>query len=229
MSGILLNISTIKENQSNDSADYNFLIYLPPDYHKNDTKKWPLIFFLHGASLRGNDLEKVKKFGIPKLISEGKEFEFIIISPQCPISKDWSSDNWFLPVYEEVKRDFKVDTNQVYLTGMSLGGEGTWYISQQHPNVFAAIAPVCGRTSHIMSIRNEAEKISSLPIWIFHGVKDEVYSVEESDIMFNLLKNHNPNCKYTRYPNFGHWKTHDTTYKNIELYNWFLIQKNDGS
>lgn len=106
-----------------------------------------------------------------------------------------------------------------------MGGEGTWYISEQHPEIFAAIAPVCGRMSHISSIKRDVKKIAQLPIWIFHGAKDRVYSVEESDKIYQLLRELNPNIKYTRYPDLGHGATHVTTYKNSELYGWFLSHK----
>lgn len=201
---------------------YDYLSYLPPAYEQEEAKRWPLIIFLHGASLRGNDLERIKKYGIPKRIEEGVEFDFIVISPQCPANKDWSSDNWFPLTYRKMKENYRIDTSRVYLTGLSMGGEGTWYIAQQHPEAFAAIAPVCGRMSHISSIAKDVGKISSLPVWIFHGAGDKVYSVGESDKMYELLKEINAEVKYTRYPDLGHGATHDTAYKSPELYEWFL-------
>jgi predicted peptidase len=222
---ILIFIFSCEEEQVKDVVQYDYLTYLPSEYQNDEENEWPLIIFLHGASLRGNNLEKIKKYGLPKLVSEGEEFDFIIISPQCPLYKDWSSDIWFPLTFEDIKNKFKIDTNRVYLTGLSLGGEGTWYISEEYSNRFAAIAPVCGRISHISSIKKDVDKISSLPIWIFHGVKDCVYSVEESDEMYHLLKELNPEIKYTRYSNLGHGATHDSTYRSTELYDWFLSNK----
>lgn len=222
---ILLLTISCREETPKTRISYDYLVYLPQEYNLDETKNWPLIIFLHGASLRGTDLEKIKKFGIPKLIDEGKEFDFVVISPQCPMYQDWSTDNWFLPTYRDIRNRYRIDTTRVYLTGLSLGGEGTWYISQQHPDVFAAIAPVCGRTSQIKSIKKDIEKIGTLPAWIFHGAVDKVYPVEESDIIYDLLKDVNPDIRYTRYPGLGHGATHDTTYKNVELYEWFLSHK----
>lgn len=201
---------------------YNYLSYTPIEYQSNEEKEWPLIIFLHGASLRGNDLENVNKYGIPKLIHEGQDFNFVIISPQCPLYQDWSTDDWFMATFNDVKEKFRIDTSRVYLTGLSLGGEGTWYLAEQYPEIFTAIAPVCGRISHISSIEKDWRKISHIPIWIFHGAKDKVYSVEESDRMYDLLKDLNPEVKYTRYSELGHGATHDSTYKNHKLYEWFL-------
>jgi predicted peptidase len=224
---ILLIAITISCNEyrAKNVVQYDYLTYLPSEYQHDETKEWPLIIFLHGASLRGNNLEKIKKYGIPKLINEGKEFDFIIISPQCPLYQDWSSDIWFPPTFDDIKKKFRIDTNRVYLTGLSMGGEGTWYISEQHPQIFAAIAPVCGQINHITSIERDVNKIAFLPIWIFHGAKDRVYSVEESDKMYGLLKKVNQNLKYTRYPDLGHGATHDTTYRSHGLYDWFLSHK----
>jgi predicted peptidase len=222
----VLSIFSWNNAEVQEKSHYKYLTYLPPQYKNDETKKWPLIIFLHGASLRGNDPEKIKKFGIPKLISEGKEFGFVIISPQCPSNKDWSTDNWFSPLFEEINSKYRVDLSRVYLTGLSMGGEGTWYIAEQYPEVFAAIAPVCGRSSHIPNIKKEIEKITDLPIWIFHGEKDVVYPVRESDEMFKLLKK-NSNVKYTRYPNLGHGATHSKSYSGEELFNWFLDHKKE--
>lgn len=208
--------------QTNQPTQYEYQVYLPDDYRNNDLKPYPVIFFLHGASLRGNDLEKINKYGLPKLIKEGCDFDFIIISPQCPPEMTWTSEDWFLKIFVDVKQKYRVDTNRVYLTGMSLGGEGTWYIAEKFPDLFAAIAPVCGRTSHIRSILKDVDKIAHLPVWIFHGVKDKVYPVNESDVIYEKLKRSNAHARYTRYPDLGHGATHDSTYRNEELYRWFL-------
>ena len=222
---ILVITSSCMQDSPKSPVCYDYLSYLPPEYHNDESGAWPLIIFLHGASLRGNDPEKIKKYGIPKLIEEGKDFNFIVISPQCPLYKDWSTDNWFPCTYREILHNYRVDTSRIYLTGLSLGGEGTWYISQQHPEIFTAIAPVCGQSSKIKSIRKNIDKIGSLPVWIFHGAGDKVHPIQESDIMYELLKDVNPVVKYTRYPDLGHGATHDTAYKNPALYEWFLSFK----
>lgn len=209
-------------SQSQPKKKYHYLTYLPTDYNDEELKNYPVLFFLHGASLRGNDINKIEKFGIPKLIKEGKDFDFIVISPQCPSGMTWASENWFLKTFEDVKTKYRIDTNKIYMTGMSYGGEGTLYIAEQFPEIFAAIAPVCSRTSYIKSINADIHKISNLPIWLFHGELDKTFAVTESDDIYKKLVKINKDVKYTRYPNLGHWATHDSTYKNDVLYNWFL-------
>src|SRR6185312_8308672 len=118
-----------------------YLIYQPADYDKQD--KWPLLLFLHGAGERGDDLELVKKHGPPKLAAEGKDFPFIVVSPQCP------KDRWWEPIelvalLDDIGSKYKVDADRIYVTGLSMGGFGTWRLAFYAPDRFAAIAPICG-------------------------------------------------------------------------------------
>jgi predicted peptidase len=121
--------------------DINFLLYFPKDY--NPDKKWPLLIFLHGKGERGDDLEKVKIHGPAKLIKEGRDFPFIIAAPQCPDSSWWSTvvlDRWLSYLLTRLP----VDQTRIYLTGLSMGGFGTWAWAMERPDRFAAIAPICG-------------------------------------------------------------------------------------
>jgi predicted peptidase len=143
-----------------------YLLYLPKDYEKQAS--WPLVMFLHGAGERGDDLELVKVHGPPKLIKQGKEFPFIVISPQCP------KDKWWEPVeltalLDDVIKKHKVDQDRIYITGLSMGGFGTWRLAAFIPKRIAAIAPICGGGDAI-SVR----AIKHIPTWAFHGAKDEV-------------------------------------------------------
>ena len=121
---------------------YDYLLYLPDEYQKEWKKDFPLIIFLHGASLRGKDLNLLKKYGIPRLIDRGDKFDFIIASPQCPPGKYWDTENWFDNLHAELTSKYRVDTNRIYLTGMSMGGFGTWNTAMEYPQKFAAIVPV---------------------------------------------------------------------------------------
>ena len=205
--------------------DYQYLLYLPDGYPLDQNKNWPLIIYLHGGSMRGNDPNKLKKYGPPYFIEQGEKFPFIIVSPQLPFGKNWYTDNWFQPWFSEITNKYRVDTDRVYLTGVSLGGEGTWYLAVNHPDVFAAAAPICGTTRRKKQIKEDAYKIKDLPIWVFHGVKDRVVDIAESDEMVEILENIGSNVKYTRYPFAGHGKAHWNTYGNEELYDWFLQHK----
>lgn len=205
--------------------NYPYLLYLPDGYSIDNKKKWPLIVYLHGASLRGSSLNKLNKYGIPHLIENGKKFQFIVVSPQCPSKKRWYTDKWFENLYAEITDKYRVDTSRVYLTGLSMGGEGAWYLAVNHTNIFAAVAPICGRTTRNKQIHQKAYKLKKLPLWVFHGAQDAIVNVRESNVMVKLLQDNGSNVKYTKYPFADHGDTHWRTYKNDELYEWFLQNK----
>lgn len=198
-------------------VELQYLLYLPEDYEKAE-KEYPLVLFLHGAGERGNDIELVKRNGPPKLIEEGKNFPFILVSPQCPEQTRWNYQTQSLiALLDEIESKYRVDKNRIYVTGLSMGGQGTWSLALTQPNRFAAIAPICGWTDTW-----EVCKINHLPVWVFHGAKDNVVPVSESQQMFDALKQCGAeNIKLTIYPEANHdaWTE---TYNNPELYNWLL-------
>lgn len=197
----------------------NYLLYLPKDYLDN-SESYPLVLFLHGAGERGNDLEKVKVHGLPRLINEGKEFPFIVVSPQCPEEVFWSTDV-LSALLDEIEANYRVDKNRIYVTGLSMGGNGTWSLALAQPNRFAAIAPVCG-----WSVPSVACTIKHIPIWVFHGAKDNVVPLNASEVMVERLKTCEGNVKFTVYPEANH-DSWTETYNNEELYKWFLEQSLD--
>jgi len=201
------------------SADY--LLFLPQDYAAGSDQRWPLILFLHGSGERGTNLWLVAKHGPPKIDTTETNFPFIVVSPQCPIGKIWS-DDLVLALLDEIETKYQVDANRVYLTGLSMGGYGAWSLGLSHPERFAAIAPICGGGSFITPLLADKSELKRLPVWAFHGAKDPVVPVEESERMVNYLKKIGANeVKLTVYPEAQHdcWTE---TYANPELYKWFL-------
>ncbi len=195
-----------------------FLLSLPKEYGKDADKKWPLILFLHGSGERGSDLEKVKTHGPPKLVTQGKEFPFIIVSPQCPEDEGWDSDV-LGGLLDEVEQKYAVDKDRVYVTGLSMGGFGTWNLAMAFPDRFAAIAPICGGGNP-----KKVDKIKNLPVWVFHGGKDPVVPIARMQAMVDALKAIGGDVKATVYPEAGH-DSWTVTYDNPELYTWFLQHK----
>jgi hypothetical protein len=205
-------------------TNYHYISYTPKDYSKDASKKWPLIIYLHGGSARGTDTIKLYSSGIPDQIWRGREFPFIIVAPQCPLGHRWSTDNWFDNFYDEITLKYKIDTNRVYLTGVSLGGAGTWFLAIKYPDKFAAIAPISGFTSHIEYLDKNIDKLADLPIWAFHGKLDKVVQVEETERVIRRLEGKNNNLKFTLEPNAGHWMEW-LIYPEEELFDWFLKQE----
>jgi predicted peptidase len=204
------------------SADY--LLFLPKGYNPKATQRWPLMLFLHGAGERGSDLKKVTVHGPPKIVKNKPEFPFILVSPQCPDGETWS-DEVLLGLLDDVIKKHKVDTNRVYLTGLSMGGYGTWSLGLKYPERFAAIAPVCGGGETIkvlLASRKNAAALKSLGVWAFHGAKDPVVKLEESERMVAALKKAGvKEVELTVYPEAQH-DSWTETYANEKLYEWFL-------
>ncbi len=207
------------------SADY--LLFLPDGYGADATKRWPLILFLHGAGERGSDVWKVATHGPPKIDTTESNFPFIVVSPQCPNGKIWS-DDLLLALLDEIESKYAVDTHRIYLTGLSMGGFGTWNLALSHPERFAAVAPICGGGETILITlakdfdKAQLAKIRSLGVWAFHGGKDPTVSPNESERMVAALKSIGcADVKLTIYPEAQHdcWTQ---TYANPELFAWLL-------
>jgi predicted peptidase len=206
------------------SVSASYLLYLPQDYQQDTTKRWPLLLFLHGAGERGTDLKKVAVHGPPKLIQSGTNLPFIVVSPQCPEPGRWDDDT-LVALLDAIATDYRVKTNQVYLTGLSMGGFGTWSLATKYPERFAAVAPICGGGDLIDIYLTSPEKtkaLKSLGIWAFHGAKDNVVPVLESERMVAALKRAGcADLKLTIYPEAQH-DSWTEAYNNPELYDWFL-------
>ena len=201
-----------------------YLLFLPQGYDAKAGKKWPLIFFLHGAGERGTDLQKVAVHGPPKIVKDKPEFPFIVVSPQCPDGEHWSADV-LMNLLDDVIAQYAVDARRVYLTGLSMGGFGSWSLGTQFPERFAAIAPICGGGEWVRVVLSDGKKLAalkSLGVWAFHGGKDPVVKLEESERMVAALKKIGcTDVKLTMYPEAQH-DSWTETYNNPELYEWFL-------
>ncbi len=192
-----------------------YLLYLPEDYAQKDS--WPMLLFLHGAGERGSDLNRVKVHGPPKLIESGKKFPFIVVSPQCPQGQWWQPHE-LSALVDEIVEKCKVDTERIYVTGLSMGGFGTWSLAGFAPDRFAAIVPICGGDPMT------ARRLAHLPVWVFHGAKDPVVPLSASERMVEVIKKVNGNVKFTVYPEAGH-DSWTEAYNDPELYRWLLEQK----
>ncbi|MCF7708163.1 MAG: prolyl oligopeptidase family serine peptidase [Verrucomicrobia bacterium] len=224
----------ISKQQNQEAIEYriqsevvyegDYLLSLPQGYAESEDNTWPLIFFLHGIGERGDDPWLVAKHGPPKIVGDKPNFPFIVVSPQCPEGQWWSSDS-LITLLDEIEQTYRVDKERVYLTGLSMGGFGAWELGLRYPWRFAAMAPICGGGSpfpiHGFG-EGKARAVRSLPVWAFHGKKDNVVPLSESQRMVDALKEFGcKEVKLTVYPEAGHdaWTQ---TYDNPALYDWFL-------
>jgi len=203
-----------------------YYLYLPEDYDRDSTARFPLLVFLHGGGERGNggtELGRVLKFGPPRMIEAGRDYPFIVVTPQLP----GSTDGWPVPLLDdviaEVARSGRVDSTRIYLTGLSDGADASWAYAMRRPQVPAAIVPIAatGRPEGICAMRDVA-------VWAFHGELDKAVKLAEEQRLVNALNACEPPppepAKLTIYARAGHlvWqRTYEGT-GGVDIYTWLL-------
>jgi predicted peptidase len=204
----------------------HYLFYLPKGYDSN-SGKLPLMLFLHGRGESQPPLSTVKKWGPPKMVDTGTDFPYILVSPQCPMTENWSQpaqQKLLVALLDEITAKFKVDTDRVYLTGLSMGGFGSWTLAADHPERFAAIAPICGGGKP-----EDAAKLKDLPIWVWHGTDDNAVPVKRSiDMVEAIKKAGGDKIRFTTLEHVGHvsW---EAAYHSPDFYAWLDKQKRNAS
>jgi predicted peptidase len=196
---------------------YRYLLYLPLGYGEDAARRWPLVLFLHGAGERGTDLDDIKRHGLARVVEEGLDLPAIAVSPQCLPDTRWSSRT-LSALLDEIERTHAIDPDRVYLTGLSMGGFGAWALAISEPHRFAALAVVCGGGDPLVVC-----DVKHLPVWAFHGERDEVVPVGRSREMVDALAACGGNVRLTIYPDLAH-DSWTETYANPQLYSWLLSQ-----
>lgn len=195
----------------------HYLLYVPKTY-THDDRDWPLILYLHGAGERGDDPSLIPRFGPLNYVKTHPDFPFIVLAPQCPKDEWWRPET-VLQVLIEVMDNCRVDKNRIYITGISMGGYGTMEVAGRFPQLFAAVAPVCGGGNGM-----QARALKGIPVWIFQGAKDTAIPTESAEYLYKKLKDNNADVKLTVYPEAGHVET-TQAYDDPALYEWFLAQQ----
>ena len=198
-----------------------YIISYPQGY--TETKKYPVILFLHGAGSRGKDIDLLLDNPYFKITDNNPNFPFISIAPLC------SANTWF-DIFETLKQFVKkiqkeeyVELKKMYLMGASMGGYATWQLGMSLPECFAAIVPICGGGMYW-----NAGRLVNVPVWAFHGSKDNTVFVEESIKMVDAVNRNGGNARLTIYPECGHNAWSDT-YRNPEVFKWLLSCKKHNS
>ncbi|HVS34479.1 MAG TPA: prolyl oligopeptidase family serine peptidase [Gemmataceae bacterium] len=203
-----------------DGKEAKYALFVPLDYKAD--KAYPLILFLHGSGETGTDGKMQTYVGLgPVLRMNAKKFPCFVLLPQSQ-DRSWQADSKdaqrALAVLDAVEKEFKIDEKRVYLTGLSMGGFGTWSLAQKNPERWAAIVPVCGGGDP-----NQAKVIKDIPCWIFHGDADKSVPVDRSRAMVEALKAAGGQPKYTEYAGVGH-NSWEMAYNTPDLYEWLLQQ-----
>ena len=195
-----------------------YWLFVPADYAADQSKRWPLVLFLHGSGERGDDLELVKKHGPPKLLEGKPNFPAVVISPQCPKDRRWNAAE-LAKLVDSAANNLRIDRGRLYVTGLSMGGSGTWSLLAEHPGLFAGAVPICGR--------GDLEKIETLaktPVWITVGRLDRQETVETNMKLSSGLQAAGGVVGFTLYPDLEHdcWTA---TYDDPAVWKWLFAQK----
>ncbi|MFA5803463.1 MAG: PHB depolymerase family esterase [Melioribacteraceae bacterium] len=206
-----------------DPSTLNYLLFMPRETTAVESGKYPLIISLHGIGESGSDLWKVKGEGLPKILDGKNTFPFIVVSPQCPSATEWYYDRTDLKLnklIDSVIARYPVDTNRIYLTGLSMGGIGTLDLAIRYPQRFAALIPIAFRIESGWDLC----KIKDIPMWAFHGEKDEVIPFSKAQTVINILTVCGGNPTFTSYPDLYH-DSWTRTYNNPAIYDWLLTKR----
>jgi predicted esterase len=209
-----------------DVRGYRALVLVPVSATEVVNGKYPTILFLHGIGERGDNLGNLKRNGFPRYLEGDQQFPFIFIMPQCPSSTEWyytNADNvsamrMFL---DDLIAKYPIDTNRIYITGLSMGGIGTWYFAIKLPTRFAAAVPV--------SFRGDGWSpgpAKDIPFWAFHGNNDGVIPFARAQELVDQFAAFGGSIRFTAYPTGQHdGSTWTVTYSNPDVYDWMLRKK----
>jgi len=206
--------SFLKNVQKNYA--YNYILSKPID--QNNAK--PLLIFLHGSGEKGNDLEKVKVHG-PLKYMKNNTLDAYVLVPQCPENQYWESDALYFLIKKIIQEE-KIDTNRIYLTGLSMGAWGAWNLAYAHPELFAALVPIAGFVDRIPLI--EGCKIANIPIRMYHGLLDNVVDVQYSVNIYKKLKDCNKDIQLQIFDDAFH-DSWTRVYDNPEIYKWLMSKR----
>ena len=232
--GFLDGVSTV------NGKAYRYQVYVPTEYRSEIA--WPLILFLHGAGERGSDGLRQTTVGIgPAIRHDPSRFPAIVLFPQAPAGSQWvgAPAEAAMSALRQTLKDFHVDQDRVYLTGLSMGGHGAWYLAYRNPTVFAAIAPICGWVADSPNHKHPesvvpsgdgpaltalTQRLRHMPVWIFHGEMDDVVPAEESRTVATALRVNGANVRYTEFHGLGH-NSWDAAYALNTFVSWLLAQR----
>jgi len=219
---------------------YRYQVYLPADYSAGTA--WPVILFLHGAGERGSDGLLQTNVGLaPAIRRDPARYPAIVVFPQVPTDSLWAGApaEAAMLALKQTMTEFHGDPDRVYLTGLSMGGHGTWYLAYRHPKLFAAIVPICGWVPEFPQFRGSvpvvppdsgpplpalARRLGALPVWIFHGEMDQVVPVSGSQEAFAALRDAGGNVRFTEHMGLDH-NSWDATYGSRQFTDWLFAQR----
>jgi predicted peptidase len=203
----------------------NYHLHVPELAQRSPQEKWPAILFLHGLGESGDEPSAVLREGLPPFVAQHPDFPFIVIAPQCPWNTWWPElSDGLDELLRRCGSTLPIDHQRLYLTGLSMGGFGSWYLGALWPQRFAAVAPICGGGLMFHGFPARVQRLKETPVWAFHGAKDDVVPLAESQRLVEALREYGGKVQFTVYPDAAH-DSWTETYNNPELYRWFLSHR----
>ena len=200
-----------------------YLVFVPANYATTPETHWPLILYLHGGSLRGDDVERLRTLGLPHKLEREPDFPFIVVSPLCPAGEIWTDVTAINALLDRMSRDWRIDPQRIYITGHSMGGRGALYFAYRLPSRFAAVLAL----SPISPITAWGNKLADLPLWLFHGAADTQAPIAETKELVQAVE------AAGGYPRFNVLEGRDhfilDVYDQPDIYHWLLQQKRSAS
>jgi predicted esterase len=198
----------------------DYLLYLPPGMERGG--RWPVLLYLHGRSLRGNDLERVKRYGIPMMLESGRHVPFIVVAPQLPAGQRWVDTQRVVDLLQHALAPLPADADRVYVTGYSMGAGGAWRVAIEHPHLFAAAAAVAATTPE--PTEGIVTALARLPVRVYHGSADADASYADAVRLVRALQRENAPTELVTLEGEGHDIVNEV-YDDAALYQWLLSHR----
>lgn len=214
-------IEYLEKGFKKEESSLKYILTTPSNYDKSE--KLPLMVFLHGAGERGEDLNALKRYCIPKLFTQNQDYDglrVITLSPLCPQERTWYDYKWeVISLIDEIASEYNVERDQISLSGISMGGFGAWEIALQAPDMFSAIAPICGG-----GMNWRGWYVRNIPIRVYHGRRDDIVPISQSEAMVNSVRLQGGNVEFTVFDDLGHccW---DRAFEETDLIKWLANSK----
>lgn len=209
--------------ESSDGGTVPYLLYVPPELEREGERRWPVHLFLHGRGESRGPLSRVAIWGPPRMAAGGKAFDFILVSPQCPTDDFWNSpaqQKRLVELLDRIEAQFPVDQERIVVSGLSMGGYGTWQLALDQPDRFAAVVPICGAGTPA-----EADRLTGLPVWAWHGDQDQVVPLETTANMVQAIREAGGDqVRFTILEHIGH-NSWSPAYATPALWDWLARQK----
>jgi predicted peptidase len=209
-------MTQVFEGTAQRSVRLQYLLFLPADYNRETRRQWPLILYLHGGSLRGDNIERLRTLGLPHRLQHNRQFPFVVVAPLCAEGEIWSDADALVQLVDEVVRNYRVDNKRVYVTGHSMGGRGALYLAYKCPERFAAVVAM----SPLSPITAWAKQLHNLPLWTIHGAKDTAAPIADSEELVHAIEAAGGHPRFTRLADRDHFIL--DLYDKNEVFDWML-------